>query len=139
MNWINRRGGEASIHSCPSPSLDHEPKYGYDEQDQPASIHVDDMTDLSTGLHRGLKARQVTMIAIGGPLSILITYFIVGFIVYLIMCALGEMATWLPLESGFTGHAARFCDPALGFALGYVHLFKCEAPNPPQPCLLPHA
>lgn len=35
------------------------------------------------------------------------------------MSALGEMAAWLPLASGFTGYAVRFCDPALGFALGY--------------------
>jgi amino acid transporter len=30
----------------------------------------------------------------------------------------GEMATWLPLRSGFTGFAHRFVDPALGFAVG---------------------
>lgn len=69
--------------------------------------HVDDMTDPTTRLHRGLQARQVTMIAIGGaigtgliigtgaslakagPLSILISYSIVGFIVYMVMCAFG--------------------------------------------------
>lgn len=145
MSLINRRGGEAFIQSFPSSHLDHEAKYGYDEQDQPALIPVDDMTDPTTRLHRELKTRQVTMIVIGGaigtgiilgtgvglyiggPLSILISYITVGLIVYLVMCALGEMATWLPLESGFTGYAARFCDPALGFALGYIHLFKCEA------------
>lgn len=38
----------------------------------------------------------------------------------MVMCGLGEMAAWLPLPSGFTGYAARFCDPALGFALGWV-------------------
>jgi yeast amino acid transporter len=89
-------------------------------------------------LHRGLKARHITMIAIGGaigtgliigtgaalarggPASIFITYTIAGFMVYLVMCALGEMAAWLPLSSGFTGYATRFCDPALGFALGWT-------------------
>lgn len=39
------------------------------------------------------------------------------------MSALGEMAAWLPLGSGFSGYATRFCDPALGFALGYVSRF----------------
>jgi len=89
-------------------------------------------------LHRALKARHITMIAIGGaigtgliigtgealakagPGSILIAYAWVGFIVYLVMCALGEMAAWLPLPSGFTGYAVRFCDPALGFAMGWT-------------------
>jgi amino acid transporter len=91
-----------------------------------------------TQLHRGLKARHITMIAIGGaigtgliigtgkalaqagPASILIAYTFVGLIVFMVMAALGEMAAWLPLGSGFSGYATRFCDPALGFALGYV-------------------
>lgn len=63
-------------------------------------------------------------LARAGPASILISYTIVGFLVYLVMCALGEMAAWLPMSSGFTGYAARFCDPALGFALGYTYWFK---------------
>ncbi|KIW29253.1 uncharacterized protein PV07_05078 [Cladophialophora immunda] len=103
-----------------------------------------------TRLHRGLKARHITMIAIGGaigtgliigtgkalaqagPGSIFISYTIVGLLVYLVMCALGEMAAWLPLSSGFTGYAARFCDPALGFALGYTYWFKYIIVTPNQ-------
>jgi amino acid transporter len=46
----------------------------------------------------------------------------VGMVVYMVMCGLGEMASWLPLSSGFTGYAVRFCDPALGFALGYTYV-----------------
>lgn len=40
-------------------------KYG--NQD-PGSSGLDDMRDPHTRLHRGLKARQVTMIAIGGAM-----------------------------------------------------------------------
>ncbi|KAJ5143923.1 Amino acid/polyamine transporter I [Penicillium bovifimosum] len=101
-------------------------------------------------LHRALKARHITMIAIGGaigtgliigtgealakagPGSILISYSWVGFIVYLVMCALGEMAAWLPLPSGFTGYAVRFVDPALGFALGWTYWFKYIILSPNQ-------
>ena len=47
------------------------------------------------------------------------------------MCALGEMAAWIPLQSGFTGYATRFCDPSLGFSLGYTYWLKyiVVAPN----------
>ncbi|GAD91967.1 dicarboxylic amino acid permease [Paecilomyces variotii No. 5] len=101
-------------------------------------------------LRRGLKARHITMIAIGGaigtgliigtgsalakagPASILISYSVVGFVVYLVMCALGEMAAWLPLPSGFTGYAVRFCDPALGFTLGWTYWFKYIIITPNQ-------
>lgn len=91
-----------------------------------------------TALHRGLKARHITMIAIGGaigtgliigtgaalaragPGSVFIAYTFVGFLVFLVMAALGEMAAWMPMSSGFTGYATRYCDPSLGFALGWV-------------------
>ena len=108
-----------------------------------------DMSNRGMGLHRKLKHRQISMIAIGGaigtgliigtgsalaktgPASIFIAYSIVGIIVYLVMCGLGEMATWLPIQSGFTGYAARFVDPALGFGTGYTYWLKycIVAPN----------
>ncbi|BFZ62076.1 amino acid transporter [Saitoella coloradoensis] len=104
----------------------------------------------SENLHRGLKARHITMIAIGGavgtgliigtgsaltragPAGVLITYSIVGLIVYAVMCALGEMASYLPLPHGFAGYASRFVDPALGFALGYNYWFKYIIVTPNQ-------
>ena len=70
-------------------------------------------------LHRGLSARQVQMIAVagtigtglflgtgrslaqGGPASMLICYAIVGFIVYLTLLLLGEMATQYPVAGEF--------------------------------------
>lgn len=95
-------------------------------------------TSANTSLHRGLKARHITMIAIGGALgtgliigtgaalaqagpgSLFISYTFIGAIVFLVMAALGEMAAWLPLSSGFTGYATRYCHPSLGFALGWT-------------------
>ena len=135
MGLIHRKEAVDSVARLPSPqsSGDEKASFGPDILDAP-----------ETGLHRGLRSRQITMIAIGGaigtgliigtgsalakagPLSILISYSIVGFIVYMVMCALGEMATYLPIQSGFTGYAARFCDPALGFSLGYTYWFKCK-------------
>ncbi|KAH7037691.1 amino acid permease [Microdochium trichocladiopsis] len=107
-------------------------------------------TSAETALHRGLKARHITMIAIGGaigtgliigtgkalaqagPGSILISYSIVGFMVFLVMAALGEMAAWLPMSAGFTGYASRFCDPSLGFALGWTYWCKYIIVTPNQ-------
>ncbi|ODQ66100.1 amino acid permease [Nadsonia fulvescens var. elongata DSM 6958] len=101
-------------------------------------------------LNRDLKARHITMIAIGGavgtglvigtgsalssagPASILIAYTLVGLAVYMVMCALGEMATYLPLPDGFPGYASRFVDDALGFAVGYSYWFKYIIVTPNQ-------
>lgn len=95
-------------------------------------------TSEHTALHRGLKARHISMIAIGGALgtgliigtgaalaqagpgSLFISYTFIGAIVFLVMAALGEMAAWMPLSAGFTGYASRYCHPALGFALGWT-------------------
>ncbi|KAF2085438.1 amino acid permease Dip5 [Saccharata proteae CBS 121410] len=129
-------------------------KQGYDESSaqvfSPTAEGDEGLASEHTELHRGLKARHVTMIALGGalgtgliigtgkalaqagPASILISYSFIGVIVFLVMSALGEMAAWLPLGSGFSGYATRFCDPALGFALGYVYWMKYIITTPNQ-------
>lgn len=56
--------------------------------------------------------------------GLLLGYAFVGFVCYLVMVALGEMAAFLPHKKGFAGYATRFVDPALGFALGWNYLLK---------------
>lgn len=51
----------------------------------------------------------------GGPGSMLIGYILMGFVVYIVMVALGEMGTWLPHKKSFSGYAGRFVDPAYGY------------------------
>lgn len=95
-----------------------------------------------SGLHRGLSARQVQMIAIagtigtglflgtgrslaqGGPASVLICYSIVGFIVYVTLLLLGEMATQYPVAGSFNAYTTRFFSPAYGFALSWNYWFN---------------
>jgi AAT family amino acid transporter len=86
-------------------------------------------------LARLLSARQVQMIAIGGtigtglflgtgnslanggPGSMLISYAIVGMIVFVTMLSLGEMAAFIPVAGSFCTFAGRFVDDGFGFAL----------------------
>lgn len=94
------------------------------------------------GLHRGLSARQVQMIAIagtigtglflgtgrslaqGGPASMVICYGIVGSIVYVTLLLLGEMATQYPVAGSFNAYATRFFSPSYGFALSWNYWFN---------------
>ncbi|KAG6818155.1 hypothetical protein H0H87_000060 [Tephrocybe sp. NHM501043] len=117
--------------------------------DQSSSSDISNAVDktlleppIEDSLHRGLKARQISMIALGGavgtgliigsgtalrrggPLGLFLGYSFVGFVCYLVMVALGEMAAFLPHKKGFAGYATRFVDPALGFALGWNYLIK---------------
>lgn len=63
----------------------------------------------------GLIIGSGTALKNGGPGSMLIGYVIMGFIVYIVMVALGEMGAWLPHKKSFSGYASRFVDPALGY------------------------
>jgi lysine-specific permease len=93
-------------------------------------------------LRRGLKGRHLTMIAIGGsigtgvflasgsaiqsagPGGALVAYLAVGIMVYFLMTSLGEMAAWSPVSGSFSTYAARFVDPALGFAMGWNYWYN---------------
>ncbi|KKK19123.1 hypothetical protein P175DRAFT_0479483 [Aspergillus ochraceoroseus IBT 24754] len=93
-------------------------------------------------LKRKLKSRHLQMIAIGGtigtglfissgtaiatagPVGALIAYIFVGSIVYSVMTALGEVATYIPIPGAFTAYATRMIDPSLGFAMGWIYWFS---------------
>lgn len=40
------------------------------------------------------------------------------------MLSLAEMATYFPVSGAFTQYAARFIDPSLGFAMGWIYWFS---------------
>ncbi|KAJ6107672.1 Arginine permease CAN1 [Penicillium sp. IBT 18751x] len=93
-------------------------------------------------LKRRLKSRHLQMIAIGGtigtglfigsgaaiamagPVGALIAFIFVGSIVYSVMIALGEIATYIPIPGAFTSYAARLIDPSLGFSMGWIYWFS---------------
>lgn len=99
-------------------------------------------TDEDQKLDKSLQARHLSMIAIGGalgtglligtgtalrtagPAAIFITYSLIGFVVFMVLSALGEVATFIPLADGFAGYCRRYVDESLGFACGWVYLFK---------------
>ncbi|PNP60718.1 hypothetical protein FNYG_14544 [Fusarium nygamai] len=99
-------------------------------------------------LRRDFKPRQVFMFSIacaigtgliigtgsalskGGPASLLIAYLLIGCTVFFVMAAIGEMATFLPMNKGFGGYATRMVDPAFGFATGWNYFFKYVIATP---------
>ena len=130
--------------STSSPTKPFEPQplainYGTVQQ---SSQTPDTITRAPGGLKRGLSARQVQMIAIagtigtglflgtgrslaqGGPASMLICYSLIGFIVYITLLLLGEMATQYPVAGSFNAYSTRFFSPAYGFALAWNYWFN---------------
>ncbi|WNQ09444.1 amino acid permease [Paenibacillus aurantius] len=93
-------------------------------------------------LRRGLKARHLTMISLGGsigtglflasgtaisgagPGGAIAAYAAIGLMVYFLMTSLGELAAFLPVSGSFSTYASRFVDPSLGFALGWNYWYN---------------
>ncbi|EEA23704.1 hypothetical protein TMatcc_006785 [Talaromyces marneffei ATCC 18224] len=123
---------------------DNEPKFVADIRvaDDPTLTHSHYTHDNVGTLQRRLKSRHVQFLALsgaigtglfvgsgqtlslGGPLSAVLAYLITGFNLYGVINSLGEMATWLPLPGAIPVYAARYVDPALGFALGWNYWYQ---------------
>ncbi|WP_404288420.1 amino acid permease [Glutamicibacter arilaitensis] len=94
------------------------------------------------GLKRGLKARHMQMIAIGGsigtglfvasggtiaqagPGGSLLAYGLIGLMVLLLMQSLGEMSARLPVAGSFQTYASVFVNRHFGFAIGWNYWFN---------------
>ena len=93
-------------------------------------------------LHRKLSPRMLSMITIGGsigtgiflasgnaiylagPGGTILAYCITGIIAYFLMTSLGEMAAFMPNSGAFYTYAAKFVDPALGYALAWNYWYS---------------
>lgn len=77
---------------------------------------------IGTGLYIGLKNPLMTL----GSLSLFL-----GFVcwavtmVWPLMMAVGEMCLYLPIKGSFLHFAARWLDPAMGFAVTIIYLYTC--------------
>lgn len=110
---------------------------------------LDDRQDTDAGsivpfpqTQRGLTSRHVQLMAIGGsigtglfvgigaylrdagPLSLLLGYLVWGIAFILpINLSVGEMCAYLPIRGSIFELAARYVDPAFGFAMGWVYFY----------------
>ncbi|KIJ21090.1 hypothetical protein PAXINDRAFT_6870 [Paxillus involutus ATCC 200175] len=118
-------------------------KYGVDVDSSPVvagAEHRFDVTSIDV-VQRRLKQRHVQMIAIAGtlgtglflgsgealsgagPVGALIAYGLVGTVAYSSLCSIGEMTSHAPISGTFPHFAARWVDPALGFAVGWNYFY----------------
>ncbi|TFL02280.1 general amino acid permease 1 [Pterulicium gracile] len=139
---INRaEHGSYEEHEKASDDIVHDqqhesPKYAVVEDER----YRFDAADLDR-VQRRLKQRHVQMIAIAGtigtglflgsggalaaagPAGTLIAYILVGSVAYSSLCAVGEMTTHAPISGTFPHFAARWVDPAFGFAVGWNYFY----------------
>ena len=96
-------------------------------------------------LNRSMKSRHLLMLSLGGvigtglflnvgytinqagPGGALIGYLCGGFILYMVMNCLGELAVYMPVTGSFQTYATRFINPAAGFSLGWMYFVGSAA------------
>jgi amino acid permease len=108
-----------------------------------ASIVAADLLDKRFATtQRGLKSRHAQMIAlggtigtglfvgsgqtlaVGGPAFILASYIIITILVYFIVTAITEVATYLPVHgSTMSYYGYRYVSRSMGFAMGYSYWY----------------
>jgi L-asparagine permease len=96
-------------------------------------LHAED-----AGYHKGLKARQIQMIAIGGAIgtglflgaggrlaaagpSLVLAYAICGAFVFLILRALGELVLHRPSSGSFVSYAREFFGEKAAYVSGWLY------------------
>ncbi|MCQ4209488.1 MULTISPECIES: amino acid permease [Streptomyces] len=99
---------------------------------------VSDPAEGGEGYKRGLGARQIQMIAIGGAIgtglflgagkgiskagpSLILAYAIAGVVIFFIMRALGELLMYRPVSGSFSEYAREFIGPFAGFVTGWTY------------------
>ncbi|CAJ0997304.1 putative transport protein YifK [Sodalis praecaptivus] len=102
------------------------------------------MTVEHQGLNRGLEARHIELIALGGTIgvglfmgavstlqwagpSVLLAYIIAGIFVFFIMRAMGEMLYLEPVTGSFAVYAHRYMSPFFGYLTAWSYWFMWMA------------
>ena len=96
----------------------------------------------TANLQRNLSVRMLGMITIGGsigtgiflasgnalyiagPGGVMVAYLVTSILVYFLMACLCEMAAFMPSSGSFYVYAAKFVDPALGYALAWNYWYS---------------
>lgn len=90
------------------------------------------------GMHRSLEERHIQLMAIGGAIGVglflgsakaiqaagpalILMYLVVGFLLFIIMRALGEMAVENPISGSFSAYAYEYLGPLAGYLTGWSY------------------
>src|SRR5665647_529907 len=89
-------------------------------------------------MQRSLEERHIQLMAIGGAIgvglflgsataikaagpSLILMYFVCGFLLFLVMRALGEMAVENPISGSFAAYTYEYMGPLAGYLTGWAY------------------
>lgn len=88
------------------------------------SPRVVSLLTLGSAVGTGLIIGSGTALARGGPISIFLAYLFTGSLLAVVIFSLSEMASFHPMDRGFSGYLTKYVDPAFGFAAGWNYFLK---------------
>ncbi|EIM81765.1 general amino acid permease 1 [Stereum hirsutum FP-91666 SS1] len=83
---------------------------------------------VGTGLFLGLGST----LSYTGPLGLLLVFLHVGTVAFCSLASISEMTAFAPVSGTFSHFAARWVDPALGFAVGWNYFYTCAIALPAE-------
>ncbi|RFA13359.1 L-asparagine permease [Subtercola boreus] len=131
-------GGDPGESLATSPS---ESRTGSRERLGDEGSAVQDFSNEQAGYHKGLKSRQLQMIAIGGAIGtglflgaggrlnqagplLIFDYAICGFFAFLILRALGELVLHRPSSGSFVSYAREFYGEKAAYVAGWMYFLN---------------
>ncbi len=112
------------------------------DQERERFTGMDDISCEKVGLKRGMKARHMLMMSIGGtigtglflasgevlqsagPIGAILAYLVAGLAMYAVMLCLAELSVSMPIAGSFQTYATRLISPAAGFTTGWLYWFN---------------
>ncbi|SDD86885.1 amino acid permease [Sporomusa acidovorans] len=103
------------------------------------TVNLEQLCPEKSGLKRDMKSRHLMMISIGGtigtglfmgsgqvisqagPFGAILAFLFGGFVMYLALLCLGELAVAMPVAGSFQSYASRFISPGVGFTVGWLY------------------
>jgi len=90
------------------------------------------MITVNAVLGTGLYWRGGQILELGGPLTVLLSFFFVGLLAVAVMQCITEMLCIWPVPGALPLYVSEFVDPELGIAVGVAYFQVTMAPRHPD-------
>lgn len=82
------------------------------------------MIAIGGSIGTGLFVASGATISQAGPGGALLSYALIGLMVYFLMTSLGELAAFMPVSGSFATYGSKYVEEGFGFALGWNYWYN---------------
>jgi len=81
------------------------------------------MITISALIGVGLYVRGGLILRLGGPIAVLLAFFLLGLLAWAVMQCLAEMLCMWPISGALVEYVSEFVDPELGVTVGVMYWY----------------